>query len=37
MRSHYCTEMQGYLFGWPMPAAALEEVLRGTVPEAQRA
>lgn len=37
LSARYCTELQGYLFGRPMPAAALEEVLRGTVPEAQRA
>ncbi len=28
LRAHYCTELQGYLFGRPMAAAALEEILR---------
>jgi diguanylate cyclase (GGDEF)-like protein len=28
MRARYCTELQGYLYGRPMAAAAVEEVLR---------
>ncbi len=36
LRAHYCTELQGYLFGRPMAAAALEEILREPAAQAPR-
>jgi diguanylate cyclase (GGDEF)-like protein len=32
LRARHCTEMQGYLFGRPVPAAALPEMLARTFP-----
>jgi EAL domain-containing protein (putative c-di-GMP-specific phosphodiesterase class I) len=37
LRAHYCTELQGYLFGRPMTAAAIEDVLRRPEPRAAQA
>jgi diguanylate cyclase (GGDEF)-like protein len=35
LRAHHCTEMQGYLFGRPMPAEALPEALARNYPVAR--
>jgi EAL domain-containing protein (putative c-di-GMP-specific phosphodiesterase class I) len=37
LRARYCTEMQGYLFGRPMPAEAITELLQRPASPALRA